>query len=45
MFHYLQQENAELKRKYDDLFNLVKEIIEAVKHEEIQRWEKNRKKI
>ena len=34
MFHFLQQENAELRRKYDDLFNLVKEIIEAVKQEQ-----------
>ena len=44
MFHFLQQENAELKRKYDDLFNLVKEILEAVKHEENQRVDKRKKK-
>ena len=40
MFHFLQQENAELRRKYDDLLHVVKEILEAVKQEVKQREDK-----
>ena len=42
MFYYLQQENAVLKEKYNELSRLVGEIIEAVKSDAKQRIEKKR---
>jgi hypothetical protein len=44
MVNYLYNEQAALKAKYDNLTSLVREILEAVKNEEVKRLEKENKK-
>ena len=44
MFCYLQQENAVLKAKYNDLHKLVGEILETVKLDAKLRVDKEKKK-
>ena len=42
--NYLQSEQVALKVKYDKLASLVGEIIEALKTEELKKWETKQKK-